>query len=453
MNFADFALIRFGSGLSPRYQGPATPDALMESLADDSTRQMFPANSTAEIQEMLRVYNAARRARKGGDAARLEYEKRRDVVVNTATRLRRVRLARAVEAPVGFAERLAQFWSSHFSMKGIGPHTVVMTETFQDEVIRSHQLGRFADLLRAATLHPAMLGYLDQSSSVGPGSQYGRRRKQTGLNENHARELLELHTLGVGDAYNQQDISQLAELMTGLMVSKDNEFVYAENRAEPGPETVLGKEYGGANPPRLDEVEAFLDDVAVHPQTAAFICRKLARHFCADTPPDRLVEAMTTRFRDTDGDLTEVYAVMVGHKDARDSFGQKVRQPFDLIVAGFRSLGVRGEVMTTMKLGKYRRTILFPLAAMGQSIVGAPQPEGWPEDEDAWLTPQQLAARIDWSLDMPQTIVRNLPEVSRYVNVALPADSAAVVGPIVARAESQPDGIGLVIASPQFNRR
>ena len=107
----------------------------------------------------------------------------------------------------------------------------------------------------------------------------------------------------------------------------------------------------------------------------------------------------------------------------------------------------------TMKLGKYRRTFLRPLAAMGQSINGAPQPEGWPEDEDAWLTPQRLAARIDWSLDMPQTIVQDLPEVSRFVGVALSPESAAMVAPIVARAESQSDGIGLVLASPQFNRR
>lgn len=453
MNYADFALIRFGSGLSPRYQGPATPDALMDSLADDTMRQMYPSASTVEIREMLRNYGAARRARKGGEAAQREYETRRDIVVNTATRLRRVRLARAVEAPVGFGERLAQFWASHFSMNGPSPYAILMSETFQDEVIRTHQTGRFADLLRAATLHPAMLNYLNQSSSVGPGSEFGRRRKQTGLNENHARELLELHTLGAGEAYNQQDIRQLAELMTGVMVSKDNEFIYAPQRAEPGPETVLGKEYGGAAPARLDEVEAFLDDLAVHPQTAAFICRKLARHFCADAPPDQLVEAMTARFRETGGDLTQVYAVMVSHNEARETFGQKVRQPFDLLVAGLRSLGVPGEVMMTMKLGKYRRTFLRPLAAMGQSINGAPQPEGWPEDEDAWLTPQRLAARIDWSLDMPQTIVQDLPEVSRFVGVALSPESAAMVAPIVARAESQSDGIGLVLASPQFNRR
>lgn len=453
MNYADFALIRFGSGLSPRYQGPDTPDLLMESLADDTTRQMFPATSTVEIREMMRKFGAARRARREGEAAQRQYEIHREVVVQTSNRLRRVRLARAVEAPVGFAERLAQFWASHFSMNGTSPYAVLMNETFQDEVIRTHQTGRFADLLRAATFHPAMLNYLDQSNSVGPGSEFGRRRRQTGLNENHARELLELHTLGVGDAYSQQDIRQLAELMTGLMVSKDNEFIYAEDRAEPGSETVLGKDYGGADPARLDEVAAFLDDLATHPQTAAFICRKLARHFCADVPPDQLVEAMTARFRDTGGDLTQVYAVMVGHGEARATFGQKVRQPLDLMVAGLRSLGVPGEVVMSMKLGHYRRVLLRPLAAMGQSINGAPQPEGWPEEEDAWLTPQRLAARIDWSLDMPQTIVQDLPTVSRFVGVALSPDNAAVVGPIVARAESRTDGIGLVLASPQFNRR
>lgn len=454
MNYADFALIRFGSGLSPSHDGPATPEALIDSLGQGDGSQQFPVMSTEEVTALYAAYMRGRRGRKNDPALEAEYQKQRERMIQASWLLRRSRLARAVMAPVGFADRLAQFWSSHFSIRGFGAHKIILREAFQEDVIRAHQLGRFADLLRAATLHPAMLGYLDQSSSIGPGSPFASRRgKKSGLNENHARELLELHTLGVGDAYSQADIRQLAELMTGLMVDQDGAFKYAPQRAEPGAETVLGKEYGGAEPPRLDEISAFFDDVAVHPATAHFISRKLARHFCADTPPPELVEAMATRFRDTGGDLTAVYEVMVGHRLARESFGQKVRQPWDFIVAGFRSLDVEGRTLVDMKLSSLRRMVMKPLAAMGQPIIGAPQPEGWPEEEEAWLTPQQLAARIDWALDVPSMKAKDLPPVTAFVRTALGEDRAAEVEPIVRRAESLPEAIGLVIASPQFNRR
>lgn len=162
---------------------------------------------------------------------------------------------------------------------------------------------------------------------------------------------------------------------------------------------------------------------------------------------------MATRFRDTGGDLTAVYEVMVGHRLARESFGQKVRQPWDFIVAGFRSLDVEGRTLVDMKLSSLRRMVMKPLAAMGQPIIGAPQPEGWPEEEEAWLTPQQLAARIDWALDVPSMKAKDLPPVTAFARTALGEDRAAEVEPIVRRAESLPEAIGLVIASPQFNRR
>lgn len=455
MNYADFALIRFGSGLSPRFDGPATPDALMDSLGDETTRAAFPVPSTEEILTQLEHYNKIRRGPMDDEASRKAFEQERNRIKQLANTIRRIRLARAIDAPVGFSERLAQFWSSHFSLTGAAHHVLALNESFQDEVIRTHQNGLFADLLRAATFHPAMLRYLNQTESVGPASKFARKKahKNLGLNENHARELLELHTLGVGSGYNQADVRQLAELMTGLVLTKEHRFIFSAARAEPGSETVLGKDYGGAEPAQQAEIEAFLNDLAVHPRTAAFICGKLARHFCSDAPPDKLVEAMTERYRSTGGNLIEVYAVMVGHKDARDSFGQKVRQPYDFIAAGFRSLGAAGTMITDMKFGQFRRTVIGPLRAMGQPVNGAPQPEGWPEDEASWLTPQQLAGRINWALDTPRAMFKSLPDVAGYVATALPDTRAEQIGPIAARAETQAEGIAMVLASPQFNRR
>lgn len=272
------------------------------------------------------------------------------------------------------------------------------------------------------------------------------------MNENHARELLELYTLGVGGGYTQADVRQLAELMTGLVINKDYEFAYQPRRAEPGAETVLGVEYGGADPAQLAEIEAFLDDIAVHPRTAAFICGKLARHFCADQPPETMVRAMTARFDETGGDLMAVYEVMVKHPEATETFGQKLRQPMDLLIAGLRALGIEGQQIADLKLGTYRRVVERALTRMGQPLTGASQPEGWPEEAEAWLGPQSLAARIDWAMDMARMMVKGRVNVQDVAQVAL-GPAATEVVPIIRRAETVQDAVGLVLASPQFNRR
>lgn len=455
MNYAEFALIRFGSGLSPDFQGPDTPDALIEALQDDSVRKKFPVISTADVAGMERRFQDTRRVRKESEKNEAAHQQVRKKIMAEALRARRSRMARAVAAPIGLSERLTQFWASHFSIRAPAILSSAALEAFLEDAIRQHQNGRFADLLKAATLHPAMLQYLNQNNSVGPRSQFAlrRKRRQLGLNENHARELLELHTLGVGDAYTQKDIRQLAELMTGLSINGDKVFAFNAARAEPGAETVLGKEYGGGRPPKLQEFIAFLDDLAVHPATARFISLKLARHFCADEPEAALVDAMTKRFRETDGDLTQVYHVMVAHDYAKASFGQKVRQPWDLLAAGFRSLGLSGELIMNLPEGKFRNHVIGSLKSMGQPIMGAPQPEGWPEEAATWLSPQLLAARINWGLNTPPAMTKQLPEVSAFLSNALDQTRAAEIEDVVRRAESRPEGIGLVLASPQFNRR
>ncbi|MFD1794642.1 DUF1800 domain-containing protein [Paracoccus aurantiacus] len=458
MNYARFSQVRFGTGLSPRFAGAASPEELMDSLQNDAMVRRFPTIGNAEAAAIATAYAQANKNETkvaGGADARKKAEA---VLMNAATRATKARIARALEDETGFADRLAQFWASHFSIRAGGQNMAILTSAFHEDAIRANQRTRFADLLRAATLHPAMLLYLDQNASTGPNSPLAvtRRRKgqgSPGLNENHARELLELHSMGVGSGYTQQDVRQLAELMTGLGINAKREFDFNKNRAEPGAETVLGAEYGGGRPPRLAEFVAFLEDLSVRPETARFICTKLVRHFCTDDPPSKLLNEMIARFRDTGGELVPVYEVMVGHAQSRETFAQKVRQPQDLLIASLRALRIGGDRIMALEGKELWRLYVRPLTRMGQNPQGAPQPEGWPESAMSWLTPQLLAARINWAMGQPAKLLDQLPDPREFASQVIAGPTRDRVIDMAARAESRSDGIGIVLASPQFNRR
>src|SRR4029077_13530817 len=219
----------------------------------------------------------------------------------------RARLDAAFEADIGFAERLGGFWSNHFS---VATDTVLnMAGGYEREAIRPHVLGRFGDMLLAAESHPAMLVYLDNFRSIGPMSVAGLLNK-IGLNENLGREILELHTLGVRTVYTQDDVYRFAKTITGwtlrAMVSdleRGNEFFFNPRLHEPGPQTILGKTYAQDG---VEQGRAVLADLARHPATAAHVAFKLARHFSSDEPAPSLVERLSKRFLDTDGDLKEI---------------------------------------------------------------------------------------------------------------------------------------------------
>jgi uncharacterized protein (DUF1800 family) len=307
--------------------------------------------------------------------------------------------------------------------------------------------GRFADMLRAVITHPAMLIYLNQDASYGPSSPVGQRLKK-GLNENLARELLELHTLGVAAGYSQVDVRELAELLTGLSVTPDG-FAFDQRRVEPGPETVLGTTYPGHG---LEPILQALDDLAARPETAAHIAGKLAVHFVSDAPDPALVAALAGVFRDTDGDLRAVATALVAYPVAAD-LGSKARQPFDFMVAALRSLGVAPQLVLDMEPKVFNRLIRVPLKAMGQPLHQAPGPNGWPEAAADWITPQGLAARIDWAMQAPQRLQRPLPNPRAFLAVALGSRAGEKLVWAVSAAESARDGVGLVLASPEFNRR
>ena len=218
----------------------------------------------------------------------------------------RARIDAALDAEIGFVERLVWFWSNHFC---VNQDKTVMAGAYEREAIRPHVLGRFGDMLLAAESHPAMLLYLDNAQSIGPNSVAGINRDK-GLNENLAREILELHTLGVRSVYTQADVTNFAKVLTGWTILQTvsdpdhgGEFVYIKRAHEPGPQTVVGKDYEDTGP---EQGRAVLADLARHPATAEHVAAKMARHFIADDPPAALVERLSQRFLNTDGDLKEM---------------------------------------------------------------------------------------------------------------------------------------------------
>ncbi|HEX9857469.1 MAG TPA: DUF1800 family protein, partial [Paracoccaceae bacterium] len=276
---ATIAAIRFGYGLPLADDMAADPAALL--AGPDLAAREWPGVGLAEALPLYRVATAARRqVPQGGVAEQKAYRAALRAVRLQGRAAARVTLARAVGSPDGFRERLVQFWADHFTAVERFRQDVALPPALVEDAIRPHVARRFGDMLKAAVLHPAMLMYLDQAQSIGPASPVGQRRGR-GLNENLARELIELHTLGVGAAYSQADVTEMAELLTGLRFDPGFGTDFEPRWAEPGPERVLGRVYAG---PGAAPVLEALDDLAVRPETARHIARKLAVHFVADQP-------------------------------------------------------------------------------------------------------------------------------------------------------------------------
>ena len=440
---------RFGCGLPHAPGAPLTPKALLAALAaPDDTATRFPIVSFAWLHDRVSDIALNKKAAETDAALMTRLEAVTKEIDHAGFKAFRATIARAVDAQDAFRERLVAFWADHFTVSGGGKPQALNPYTLVEDAIRPHVAGRFGDMLSAATHHPAMLVYLDQTRSVGPGSRQGKR-SGGGLNENLARELLELHTMGVGAAYSQTDVRELAELLTGLTYDPRRGYAFNDRLAEPGPEEVLGKTYDGKGE---TPIRAFLADLAVHPDTARHISRKMAVHFLSDTPDETLVTDMARVWQDTGGALADVYAALLRHPSAWAEPAQKARQPWDFLVASLRALGVTGaEVM-----GWPRETLIAvaiaPLRAMGQSWKSPPGPDGWPEAIESWITPQGLAERIGWAMRWPATF-GPLPDPAAFVETALGDRASAATKWAVVRAESLAEGVGLVLASPEFNRR
>jgi len=354
----------------------------------------------------------------------------------------RIRVAAALGAEIGFVERLVWFWSNHFCVSADKIRS--MSGAYEREAIRPHVLGRFTDLLLAAEGHPAMLFYLDQTVSMGANSIAGINRTR-GLNENLAREILELHTLGVRTGYTQDDVIGFANILTGwtLVPPGDNpehggEFTFNPRLHEPGAQKVLGKTY---NDETVEQGRAVLRDLAANPATATHVATKLARYFVADAPPPVLVEKMAKAFLDTGGDLKQVAKVMVSSDEAWTQPPAKLKRPGEWAVGMVRATGLTQADPTRYTDGQ---------VLLGEPLWRPPSPKGFPDDEASWI--DGMGRRLDVANNFAERIAGQT-DPQEVIETVLGSQVSPEVKQAVGRAESRQQALVLLFMSAEFQRR
>jgi uncharacterized protein (DUF1800 family) len=354
----------------------------------------------------------------------------------------RVRTDAALAAPIGFAERLVWFWSNHFCISADKIQS--MAGAYEREAIRPHVLGRFGDMLQAVEGHPAMLFYLDNSASMGPNSIAGINRTR-GLNENLAREILELHTLGVRTGYTQDDVTRFASVLTGWTFlpaganpEHGGEFTFNRRLHEPGPQKVLSKVYEDSG---VEQGRAVLRDLAVHPATARHIATKLARHFVADEPPAELVDRLTKTFLDTQGDLKEVAKALVASPEPWTLPLTKLKRPSEWVVGMVRATGTMTADPARFTAGQ---------ALLGEPLWRPPSPKGYADDEATWI--DGMGRRLDVANNFAERIANRI-EPGFVMETVLGGHVSGEVKQAVARAETRPQALALLFMSPEFQRR
>lgn len=371
------------------------------------------------------------------------------------------RLAGALQSDAPFPERLVHFWSNHFAVSADKLPVIPLAGNYEFAAIRPHVMGSFADLLSAAVLHPAMLLYLDQAQSIGPGSPLAQRAgryaerngRKLGLNENLGREIMELHTLGVRTGYGQADVTELASALTGwtvagfaqgriarLLDGAPGDAVFAPALHEPGARTIMGKRYpeGGA-----EQSRAILGDLARHPATARHIATKLARHFIADTPPPAAVARIEQAFLSSDGDLPTVYRALIEAPEAWAPTPGKFRNPWDWTVASLRATGL------TQLPGRQAAAGL--LQQLGQPIWRPGSPAGWGDTAPDWAGPGALMTHVE----VAQQIAGRLGDLvdARALAAEVLPDAGTETREAIARSESPALGLALMLSAPEFLRR
>ncbi len=359
----------------------------------------------------------------------------------------RARVQHDLRTDCPMLERLVAFWSNHFCVSAKRSQYVrAAAGPYEREAIRPHVLGRFRDMLQASARHPAMLLYLDNARSVGPNSRLGKRQSK-GLNENLAREILELHTVGVGGGYTQADVTSFAKALTGwtLWPQKDPQrswsFRFEERRHEPGAVTIMGRRYAEDG---VGQGEAVLDDLAKHPKTAEHVARKLARYFVSESAPQALIDRLAKTFRDSDGDLREVAEALVSSDEAWEAKLVKLIPPYDLMVASFRA------TEATPKMVFVNET----LKTFGQAMWAVDSPAGWPDGDMAWASPDAILERVDWADQAAGEIGDKAPsDVVGLARNVLGDSLADVTHQAISRAESRRQALALLFLSSEFQRR
>ena len=468
------ALNRFGLGW--RAGDPPPPRDVAALLKGDLARyDPAPPAIAALVSRRVAVeafkdYRDDRRARREGEAMGATPEMvARDVRVHYLdAAAARIQQAAVTDTP--FAERLVHFWANHFAVSVQSLPVATLAGDFENRAIRPHIMGKFGDLLKAAALHPAMLLFLDQAQSVGPGSMLAKRvgnrpapadggaPRKLGLNENLAREILELHTLGVRSVYGQSDVTAFARALTGWTVAgmgqradrllermgaraEPGDAVFVAPMHEPGVQTILGKRYGGAG---QDQSLAVLSDLAMHPATARHIATKLARHFAADTPPPALVTRLERAFLDSGGDLPTLYRALIDAPESWQVAAPKFKTPWDWTVSMLRATG--------LKQLPDRRGAVGALAQLGQPIWQPGSPAGYDDIADRWAGASGLMLRAELAARIAGGIASRTDPRS-WGAAMMAGDASEATLTAISRADSPAQGVVLALMAPEFLRR
>jgi uncharacterized protein (DUF1800 family) len=366
------------------------------------------------------------------------------------------RMTHAITTPAPFLERWVLFWSNRLTMAAKSLQTIFYAGPYEREAIRPHVLGSFPSLLKSACLHAGMLVYLDQVRSFGPNAPGAmmaqNRRREVGLNENLAREILELHTLGPNGGYSQGDVTEFARALTGWTIQTPRagngagqaatfgEVIFRDGLHEPGPRTLMGKVF-----PQTGRAQALaiLDWLAEQPQTARNIANAVAIHFVSDTPPQSLVTRLEQNFLATKGDLTVLAQTLINSPEAWTPTPSKFKSPNDFLLSTLRASDTK-----TVSMAGLRSTF----EQLGQSPFRAPSPKGWPDTATHWAAPDAILKRVDWSNLAAEVIAPKMAPIT-FAEAALGASLTPQTRTAISRAGDARQGIVLALMSPEFQRR
>ena len=468
---------RFGLGLRAG-DGEAAPlrqfdryEVRPPSFAGAPDRAAVAGGLAAWLEEVRTLRADKRMAAGTGDDAALKdaVKASRKYAQETARdeylQLAGVRATAALTSPAPFVERLVHFWANHFAISVEKLEVIGLGGLLEVEAIRPHVLGRFSDMLLAVEQHPAMLLYLDQAQSIGPDSLAGRAAasrggkagamRKIGLNENLAREIMELHTLGVRSGYAQADVTEFARAMTGWTVAglarpgigrflqatgAPGAFVFAAPMHEPGTRMIMGTTYAQ---PGEAQARAVLDDLAAHPATAQHLATKLARHFAGDTPPPALVARLAATFTQSGGDLPSVYRVLLAAPEVQGGAAGKFKSPWDWTVSACRAVGLRQIE---------GRAIAGLMIQLGQPIWRPGSPAGYDDTDAGWAGPDALLRRVEAAQKIAQ-IADPALDARTLAGHVLPGGGSPATRTAIAQAETRTEALALMLVAPEFMRR
>ena len=425
-----------------------------ETIPDDSIDERVAALKTMRMnsRELFELYPPAIVAKERGMAQAGAMNAPRFIVFE----LQQARLLRAVQSQRQLYELMVDFWSNHFNVFAAkGADRWLMT-SYDRDTIRPRALGKFRDLLLATAQSPAMLFYLDNWLSASPNAPAARAPanvRRRGLNENYAREIMELHTLGVDGGYSQQDVHEIARCFTGWTLRRprgDAEFYFEPRLHDQGAKTVLGMRIpaGGG----MDDGIQVIDLLARHPSTEQFIATKLVRRFVADDPPPSLVHRTAQAFRRSDGDIRILLQTILEAPEffSRDVYRAKVKKPLEYVASALRV--TEAEMKVSHPLLRY-------LGRMGEPLFLAQPPTGYPDVGASWISPDMLLTRMNFAADLVANRIdgARLPhQAPRDVKALIPliAPDSLSTATRAALAETKgSDALALLLAAPEFQRR